>query len=62
VVAVTAKSAARTVSTRVTRLRPDCGYAVRVRFAHRPRHLRFTAGFFGNRALYGISARSSPGP
>jgi hypothetical protein len=53
VVAVSAKSGARTVSTRVTRLRADCRYAVRVRFAHRPRHLRFRARFFGNRALYG---------
>jgi len=54
VVAVTAKSGARTVSTRVTRLRADCGYAVRVRFARVPRRLRFTARFYGNRALYGI--------
>ena len=62
VVAVTAKSAARTVSTRVTRLRAGCGYAARVRFARRPRHLRFRARFFGSRALYGLSGRSTPGP
>jgi len=55
VVSLTVKHAARTVSARVTRLRADCGYAVRIRFTRGiPRRLRVRARFHGNRALYEI--------
>jgi hypothetical protein len=57
VVSVQVKAGRRTVSTRRTRLRPDCRFrsAVTFRSARRlgRRRLTFEVRFFGNRALTG---------
>jgi hypothetical protein len=58
VVAVRVKKGSRTISVRRVQLRANCSYASRVVFRHRRGRLRFSAQFFGNRAVTGVTARS----
>ena len=60
VVSVQVKTGRRTISTRRTRLRPDCTFRATVTFRAARRlgrgPLRFTARFFGNRVVTGLTA------
>jgi pimeloyl-ACP methyl ester carboxylesterase len=59
-VAVQIKTTRRTVSTRYPKLRADCTYRADITFKRMPKApLRASARFFGNRAVKGISARTT---
>jgi hypothetical protein len=58
VVAVQVKAGRRTISTRRSKVAADCSFATSVTFRHRRGRLKFTARFYGNRAL--LSAIAKP--
>jgi len=58
VVAVQVKLGRRTVSTRRAKLAGDCSFRTSVTFRHRRGRLKFTARFYGNRALLSAVAKT----